>query len=164
MPRIFAAADIGSNTAHLLVGEVSGNSIKRLYNESVWLSLGEVVSRHGHIPSPQAELLIETLRKFRWESQKLGAQSLQVFATEAMRLASNQAVLLTRIRDSAGVEVEMISAMREAQLSYTGTLVEGALRSPGVRKGAYSMNTASPSVPGDSLLGTELNNLVRILE
>jgi len=120
MPRRFATADIGSNTVHLLVAEINGNQIKRLQNDSVWLSLGEVVSKNGFIPVEQATQLVDTLKRFRRDAEFHGAEQFYVFATEAMRVAKNHHLVLQRIRDEAGVQVDLIPAKREAELSFRG--------------------------------------------
>ena len=51
MNQTYAAADIGSNTVHLLVARLDEKGrLHRIENDSVWLSLGEIVSRLGEIP------------------------------------------------------------------------------------------------------------------
>ncbi len=120
MPRRFATADIGSNTAHLLIAEIENNQIRRLMNESVWLSLGEVVSKNGHIPIAQANLLVDTIKKFKADSDSHGVEQLYVFATEAMRIATNHLHVLQRVREETGVTVELISSRRESELSVLG--------------------------------------------
>jgi len=89
MGRVLATADIGSNTAHLLVADVTGDRMKRLANLSEWLSLGEVVSRLGRIPKPLEDQLVTSLAGFKRAATQLKAERLYVFATEAMRQAEN---------------------------------------------------------------------------
>ena len=61
MPRVFATADIGSNTVHLLVANHGPEGIQKVLNESEWLSLGQVVSHNGEIPSEVENKLLSTL-------------------------------------------------------------------------------------------------------
>jgi len=132
MRRILAAADIGSNTAHLLIGSYDGQRIRRIRNESVWLSLGEVVSRTGEIPEILATELVTTLRNFRIMAAGLQAESLYVFATEAMRRASNHAALIARLATETGINVEIIPPQREAELSLAGAALDTHLTDPGL--------------------------------
>ncbi|MBN8691015.1 MAG: hypothetical protein J0L72_09560 [Armatimonadetes bacterium] len=124
MARRYAAADIGSNTVHLLVAEITPTGIRQLMSESNWLSLGEVVSREKIIPPKVEQSLIDSLKVYRKAATELGAPKLQVFATEAMRIAQNHEEVLKRIRTESGVNVEVISAIREAELSLLGTSLD----------------------------------------
>ncbi|MBL8087720.1 MAG: hypothetical protein JNM85_06575 [Chthonomonas sp.] len=120
MERIFAAADIGSNTCHLLVAGTDGKTIRRIANESDWLSLGEIVSRERVIPAPLANRLIATLRRYKRLATTSNAERLYVFATEAMRLAENHEEIMARLRREVGIEVDLISGEVEARYSVRG--------------------------------------------
>ncbi len=124
MGRVFAAADIGSNTAHLLVAEVHGIRMKRLANESDWLSLGEIVSRLGRIPKPLEDRLVATVATFKETAAQLRAERLYVFATEAMRQADNCEDICRRVRTELAVVIDIITPAREAELSLAGILPE----------------------------------------
>ncbi|MFZ4507821.1 MAG: hypothetical protein ACOYON_09025 [Fimbriimonas sp.] len=124
MTRIFAAADIGSNTAHLLVAATDGELVMRLDNLNEWIPLGEMVARVGEIPDEMIEQLILAMREFRRVATAKKAVSLYVFATEAMRQATNHELVLERIREEAQVNVEIISPTREAELSLRGVLLD----------------------------------------
>jgi exopolyphosphatase/guanosine-5'-triphosphate,3'-diphosphate pyrophosphatase len=120
MPRVLAAADIGSNTAHLLVAATDGELVMRLDNYNEWIPLGEVVSRVGAIPKEIVQQLVLVVREFRRISTAKAAENLYVFATEGMRAASNHDEVLARIKEETGVTVDLISPQREAELSYRG--------------------------------------------
>ncbi len=122
MGRVYAAADIGSNTAHLLVAEETRGQLRRLANESDWLSLGEIVSREGTIPKPQVDRLLSTLKRFKQTASSLGADGLYVFATEAMRKAKNCDEIVALIKREVGITLDIISPAREAELSLRGVL------------------------------------------
>ncbi|MBS1719811.1 MAG: hypothetical protein JST35_05125 [Armatimonadetes bacterium] len=120
MRRIFAAADIGSNTAHLLVAATDGELVTRLDNVNEWIALGETVARLGEIPEERIEQLVRAMREFKRVATLRKAEGLYVFATEAMRAASNHREVLRTILRETGVEVEIISPRREAELSCIG--------------------------------------------
>ena len=124
MARRFAAADIGSNTVHLLVAEPTNRGLRRVVNESDWLSLGETVSSKGSIPDSDAQKLIETIRRYKRTAEVNGAEQLYVFATEAMRLAKNHDAVLNKILKLTGVKVDLISSQREAELSLLGITLD----------------------------------------
>ncbi|MBX7132347.1 MAG: hypothetical protein K1X67_06680 [Fimbriimonadaceae bacterium] len=130
MPPVYATADIGSNTVHLLIAQVNGTGITRLRNDSEWLSLGEVVSREGFIPPDLERKLLSTLKSYSAAASALKAEGLYVFATEAMRVAKNHDEILARIRRQIGVEVDLISARREAELSIAGVQLDTSAPGP----------------------------------
>ena len=120
MTRVFAAADIGSNTAHLLVAATDGELVMRIDNYNEWIGLGELVARRGEVPKDQADQLTQTLTEFRRMAKARGAGGLYVFATEAIRKARNSEAILKRVQQETGVKVEIIPPRREAELSLRG--------------------------------------------
>ena len=120
MTRVFAAADIGSNTAHLLVAATDGELVMRIDNYNEWMGLGEIVARKGEIPKENVEQLGQTLSEFRRMAKARGAVGLYVFATEAIRKARNSEAVLRKVQAESGVRVEVIPPQREAELSLRG--------------------------------------------
>lgn len=124
MARIYAAADIGSNTAHLLVAASDGDLVMRIDNLNEWISLGEVVARKGIIPLEQQEQLVAAIKEFKRVATVRAASSLYVFATEAVRSASNHKEVLKKIKAETGVTVEVILPRREAEFSFHGAMLD----------------------------------------
>jgi len=124
MPTVLAAADIGSNTAHLLISAVSQRGIQRVDNESEWLSLGEIVSHDGQIPDELIGRLVQTLNAFKQRCIETGAEFIYVFATEAMRKATNHRQVIRFVRQKTGLDVDLISPRREAELGLKGALLD----------------------------------------
>ncbi|MDI9641156.1 hypothetical protein QPK87_05715 [Kamptonema cortianum] len=117
MSRITAVADIGSNTAHLLVGTVTNCRVKRLANQSVWLDLGQHVREHGEFRPEKVQAIIVALKHYKKVATALGDSNLYCFATQAMREAVNSDFVLKKIEKEAKVKVNVISAEEEATYS-----------------------------------------------
>jgi exopolyphosphatase/guanosine-5'-triphosphate,3'-diphosphate pyrophosphatase len=130
MPWVYATADIGSNTAHLLVAATDGSLVMRIDNVNEWIPLGEEVARHSRIPQARVEEMVSALKEFRRVSSSKSAHSLYVFGTEAMRRADNHLEVLERIRNETGVTVELIPPRREAELSFRGVQLDTSISSP----------------------------------
>ncbi|QYK59539.1 MAG: hypothetical protein KF884_05495 [Fimbriimonadaceae bacterium] len=146
MNQTYAAADIGSNTVHLLVARLDEKGrLHRIENDSVWLSLGEIVSRLGEIPETNVQELVTTLKRFRDMARDRGAESIYVFATEAVRRAVNHEAALAKIEAQIGLLVDLISPERESALGLAGVLLD--LPQPGqfvmAETGGGSMQVAS---------------------
>lgn len=124
MARVFAAADIGSNTAHLLVAASDGLTVNRLDNTNEWIPLGEVVTRVGYVPKEMVQNLLDQMRNFKRISVSKEAQGLYVFATEGMRAASNHDEVIRLVESQTGVRVDLITPRREAELSVQGILLD----------------------------------------
>ena len=124
MGRVFAAVDIGSNTVHMLVAEVEKGRLRRIRNESEWLGLGEAVTRDAKLPVDAIGDLIAALSRFKLLAASEKASSLYVFATEAIRAASNGPDAIRLIERSTKLKVEIISGRREAELGLNGSLID----------------------------------------
>jgi exopolyphosphatase / guanosine-5'-triphosphate,3'-diphosphate pyrophosphatase len=64
--------------------------------------------------------LVSAIREFKRVAIQRAAKSLYVFATEAVRAAANQEAVLRRIKADTGVQVDVVSPQREAELSMRG--------------------------------------------
>jgi exopolyphosphatase/guanosine-5'-triphosphate,3'-diphosphate pyrophosphatase len=124
MTQLYAAADIGSNTAHLLVAASDGEIVMRVDNVNEWIGLGEVVARRGEIPKDVADQLVLSVSEFKRVADAKRVRKLYVFATEAMRAAPNHEEVIRRILKETGVRVEIISPEREAELSFLGVQLD----------------------------------------
>jgi len=130
MPSVLAAADIGSNTAHLLVARIDGCGLTRLVNQSDWLSLGEVVGREGGIPEPLVLRLVETLTRFKDVATASGAERWYAFATEAVRRAANRDEVLSRVASSTGLQVDLVTPCEESLLGLRGAMMDSNGEAP----------------------------------
>ena len=124
MGQLVAAADIGSNTAHLLIAHLTQTGLKRVVNTSEWLDLGEVVSREGEIPKAEAKRLFGVMRDYRDIIVGYKVRDSYFFATEAMRKAANHEEVLGDIQAKLGIRVEIVTPRREAELSYLASQLD----------------------------------------
>lgn len=124
MTRVFAAADIGSNTAHLLVAATDGEIVMRIDNFNEWIPLGETVAKTGEIPKDMVQQLVSAVKEFKQAASQKHAQSLYIFATEGMRAARNHDAVLKKIANETGIKVELIPPQREAELSFRGVMLD----------------------------------------
>jgi exopolyphosphatase/guanosine-5'-triphosphate,3'-diphosphate pyrophosphatase len=114
-----AALDLGTNSFHLLVADVQADGhFEPLVTEKAMIRLGDVVSRHGRITEPAAEVVVATVKRFRQLAEAAGATELHACATSAMRSAANGDAIVDRIEAETGVAVEVISGRREAELIF----------------------------------------------
>ena len=116
----YAAIDIGTNAARLLIGEVSeveGSSfVKKLSYTRIPLRLGESVFDTGVIPERKQADFRKSMQAFKLISELFDVQELRACATSAMREAKNGAAVQKMILEETGVNIEIIPGAEEAKL------------------------------------------------
>ena len=126
---ILAAIDIGSNAARLLISEViqetdGVTSFKKLNLLRVPLRLGFDVFDHQEIGAEKIEMLEQTMLSYKHLMQAYKVTALKAFATSAMRDAKNSSEIIKRIAASTGIQIEIISGDKEADLVYENHIAE----------------------------------------
>src|SRR6476646_6826461 len=102
MPMRVAAADLGSNSFHLVIADVHADgSFTPLSGEKEMLRLGDGVSREGMITPEAADAAVATMRRFRLMAEAAGATEFLACATSALPTASNGDAVLARIAAAA---------------------------------------------------------------
>ncbi|MGE3125905.1 MAG: hypothetical protein AB7F50_07235 [Fimbriimonadaceae bacterium] len=124
MPPILATADIGSNTVHLLVAQVSKGTVTVIDNRSQWFGLGEVVAREGHIPRKTAKQVTNTVARFVQISRDHGANSCYLFATESFRRAKGAGEVADMVKAKTRLPVDVVTPEMEAELGLRGALLD----------------------------------------
>jgi exopolyphosphatase/guanosine-5'-triphosphate,3'-diphosphate pyrophosphatase len=122
----WAVVDIGSNTVHLLVARSDGCALAPLVDQTANLRLGGEVDRGGEIGPAKVDELIATLCAFQDAATAAGAARLYCFATEAMRAATNGAVVLSAVTAATGLPVHLLPPDVEAALGYQGAVAAAA--------------------------------------
>ena len=119
--RRLALIDMGTNTFHLLIVEDRpGQPPHPLVRTKVGVRLGEGGISHGEImPAPYARAL-QTLRGFKEEIELHAVTEVRATATSAMRVSRNGPDLVRDILEQTGIQVEVISGEREAELIAKG--------------------------------------------
>lgn len=118
----FAAIDIGTNAARLLIANVQQSAgciqFQKLAYYRVPLRLGEEVFDKGKISSQKALQFQQTIQAFQLLSQAHEVSYLRAVATSAMREASNGKKIAKQILQQTGVQIDIISGDEEAQLIF----------------------------------------------
>ena len=117
-----AVIDVGSNTIHLLVGEVENGTVLPVTGEKVSARLGAGVDETGRIEKDRIPLAADAIRLFARLAALNGAQQPAVLATSAVRDAKNGRVLVEKVLEKAGLEMRLISGDEEALLGFRGAV------------------------------------------
>ncbi|SCL14329.1 Ppx/GppA phosphatase family protein [Micromonospora inyonensis] len=111
--------DVGSNTVHLLVVDAHrGAHPWPAHSEKVVLRLAEQLGPDGALTRAGADALVEAVEAARQATADLATDDLIAFATSAVRDATNATEVLARVRDEAGVRLEVLAGADEARLTF----------------------------------------------
>jgi exopolyphosphatase/guanosine-5'-triphosphate,3'-diphosphate pyrophosphatase len=123
-----AALDIGSNTLRLLIGTLQGGSVGPLLYERDITRLGGEMGRTGRVGEKGLALSLEVLKKYRSLMEAHGVARYRAVGTSALREAANRAEVLRMVKETAGIDIEVVSGEEEAELTALG--VTSSLRTP----------------------------------
>jgi exopolyphosphatase/guanosine-5'-triphosphate,3'-diphosphate pyrophosphatase len=113
-----ATIDIGTNTAQLLVAEVSGGEVERLHVAERFVRLGEGVDASGRIGDAALQRLRSALLDHKQAAEAYGVDTFVVGATSASRDAANRDDVIRFVREETGLPYEILSGEEEATWSF----------------------------------------------
>lgn len=114
-----AVIDLGTNGFRLYIAEVwQQGHFHVFHKESNDLKLAsEGIHRIGQAPFERG---LAAMRHFAHVLQKYEVSQVRAFGTAALRLADNGLIFIERVKKETGIEIELISGAREAELIYKG--------------------------------------------
>jgi len=112
--------DLGTNTVHLLVVEVSGAAWRGLHAEQRVTRLGEGQAGTGILQPAAMRRTVEVVAAFCRRAEDLGVHDVRIVGTSAVREAANGAEFLAQVRSSSSRQVRVISGEEEARLTLLG--------------------------------------------
>jgi exopolyphosphatase/guanosine-5'-triphosphate,3'-diphosphate pyrophosphatase len=122
-----AVIDLGTNTFHLIIAEISSEDVQVIYKTNVPVRLGEG-RINDHVIIPEAfERGIQTLTDFRKEIDRHGVVMVRAIATSAVRSAGNGAHFVSAAAERAGINIEVIDGEEEAAFIFTGVKATGVI-------------------------------------
>src|SRR6184192_526540 len=114
-----AALDIGSNTVHVLVADVVRGKLEDVAHYVEMPELGPHVARTGVIGA-RGKVALRAVRKVLAQAGAHGYDELVACATQAVRQARDGVAFAGQASGVVGAPVRILSARREAQLSFLG--------------------------------------------
>lgn len=117
-----AVIDVGSNSVRLVAYRVQGRAMTPFVNEKVMAALGRDMGTSGRLRPAGVEAALTAVKRFRALVDGLGISQVDAVATAAVRVASDGAELVTRVRDEAGIALRVLTGAEEAQYSALGVM------------------------------------------
>ncbi len=125
MGHPLAAIDLGTNTARLLIGNVSqdGRVSPVVYMRRI-TRLGGGFTKERGISAEAQERTAAALREFAAEMKRQGVAQTRAVATSAVRDAANREEFRALIQRETGINLEVIDGETEGTLTLRGVLAE----------------------------------------
>ncbi|MBI5741773.1 MAG: Ppx/GppA family phosphatase [Nitrospirae bacterium] len=127
--KALAAIDMGTNTFRLLIADVRFNpgrgawSIREIFSERIITRLGGGLSRGGLLKREAMTRSLSALEKFASVLPQYDINKVSAVATSALREAGNSGEFLTKVKQSTGLSIRIISGEEEAKKTATGMLI-----------------------------------------
>jgi exopolyphosphatase/guanosine-5'-triphosphate,3'-diphosphate pyrophosphatase len=122
-----AVIDLGTNTFHLIIADISSSGVEVIYKTNVPVRLGEGRINDNVIIPKAFERGIETLKEFRKEINLHGAAVVRAIATSAVRSAGNGSDFVSEAAERAEIVIEVISGEQEAAFIFNGVKATGLI-------------------------------------
>lgn len=123
----YAAIDIGSNAARLLIKNVTEDSMgnaefTKLLFLRIPLRLGKDVFTLGEISEERQRMMMCMIKSYKQLMKLYRVECFRACATSAMRDARNGEKLLKKIEKATGIKIEIVTGSEEARILYNNSI------------------------------------------
>lgn len=124
----YGAIDIGSNAircqfANVLLIKGQKPEVSKAHNVRTPIRLGEDAFTLGYITEEKMSKMVHAFKAFYHLFKVYDIKKHQVYATSAMREASNSDEVIKRIFDETGFNIQVIDGKKEAEIIYSSQLM-----------------------------------------
>jgi len=119
-----AVIDVGTNSTRLLVADVEGGRVSPVDRRSTVTRLGRGVDLSGHLASEAIEDVCGAIDNYVGMLEELGAETVNVIATSAVRDADNGSAFIAELRERFALSARVLDGEEEARATYLGATSE----------------------------------------
>ena len=125
-----AVIDLGTNTFHLIIADLSSRGVQVIYKTNVPVRLGEGRINENIIIPEAFERGLQALKDFRLEIDRQQVNLVRAIATSAIRSATNGQDFTAAAKEQAGINIKTISGEEEAGYIFRGVKATGLIERP----------------------------------
>ena len=115
----FAVIDLGSNSVRMTVNALEKDGSWRVLEKlRATVRLSEGMSEDNFLKEESVDRVLLAIMEFTKKAREYKCASIAAVATAALRTAANKELFLSRVKECAGIEFEIISGEEEAYFSY----------------------------------------------
>ena len=119
-PGPYACIDIGSNTTRLLVAVPEDGRLRELMTQRAYTRLGRSLRKDGLVPAKKLDEEAGIVATQVRHARELGADTIAIVATAAIRTAGNRDDLIASIEAATGLRPRVLTDDEEARLAFMG--------------------------------------------
>lgn len=119
-PTVIAAVDLGSNSFHMVFGELRSGQLAIIDRLKETVRLSEGLKRDGELGRDAKQRALECLSRFGERLRDMRASSVRAAGTSTLRRARDSQAFRAEAEKALGHPVEVISGIEEARLIYSG--------------------------------------------
>lgn len=123
-----AVIDMGTNTFHLIIAELSAVGVEVIYKTNLPVQLGQGRINENIIIPEAFDRGIKALQGFRKEIDTYHAEVVRATATSAVRSAGNGQDFVNEAASKAGIVIEVISGDDEAAFIFNAVKATGLIQ------------------------------------
>lgn len=124
----YASIDIGSNAVRMMIADIIESDDTATYKKNtlirVPLRLGDDAFIDQRLSEKKADALVKTMIAFKYLMDIYNVKDYMACATSAMREAVNGPEIIEKIREKAGLKLNIINGETEAGIIYSSHLEE----------------------------------------
>jgi exopolyphosphatase / guanosine-5'-triphosphate,3'-diphosphate pyrophosphatase len=125
-----AVIDVGTNSARLLVADVEDGQVAPVERRSTVTRLGRGVDLSGRLSAEAIEDACAAIEPYVATLRDLGAETIDVIATSAVRDAANGSAFVAELRERFALSPRVLDGEEEARLTYLGATSEHSPTEP----------------------------------
>ena len=118
--EVIAAVDLGSNSFHMIVGELRQGQLTILDRLRETVRLSEGLTRNGDLSPAARQRALDCLSRFGERLHDMKAANVRAAGTSALRRARDSRKFREEAQQALGHPIEVISGIEEARLIYEG--------------------------------------------
>ncbi|RQO75299.1 exopolyphosphatase [Pedobacter sp. KBW06] len=122
-----AVIDLGTNTFHLIIAELTADDARICYKTNLPVRLGEGKINDNFIIQEAFERGLLALEKFSLLIKEHDVELVKATATSAIRSAENGVSFVKAAKNYAGIDIEVISGDEEAEYIFKGVRATGVI-------------------------------------
>ncbi|PSW11041.1 exopolyphosphatase [Photobacterium sanctipauli] len=119
-PREIAAIDMGSNSFHMVVARIVGQSLQIISRHKQRVHLASGLDEHHNLDQAAIQRGLSCLAMFAERLQGFEPENVRIAATYTLRQSQNAAVFLKRAESILPYPIEIIPGTEEARLIFLG--------------------------------------------
>ncbi len=116
---VYAAIDLGSNSFHMMVAELEGNSIRKIDSLRMPTRLGAGLDENKRLKPDTEKMALDALSQYAERLKDVPKKNIRMVGTNTLRRATNRDDFMREALRILGLPIEIISGREEARLIYS---------------------------------------------